>query len=280
MVQDAKEDEEKSPLAQKLDEFGNYLTYIIGIICVVVWVINFRNFYDEIHGGFFNGMIYYFKISVALAVAAIPEGLPAVITTCFALGSRRMSANNAIVRKLDAIETLGCTSVVCSDKTGTLTTNNMSVVKFMTFNESLKGDVNEVSGTSFKPEGEVINYTSVKYENEKNTQNMVKCATMCNLSQIKLEKGEKEVYSIGGSPTEGAIRVFAEKMGQYNNNFDKNQTKSNPMAYINFLNKYYKVMHILEFDRNRKAMSVIAIEVETKKPILFTKGASENNKAV
>ena len=269
LVTESKDNESKSPLKEKLDEFGETLTKVIGIICIVVWVINYKNFFDSIHGSAIKGCIYYFKISVSLAVAAIPEGLPAVITTCLALGTKRMTENKALIRKLDSIETLGCTTVICSDKTGTLTTNNMTMTKLMYFVDN-KEEVKSLSGVSYDPLGEIENFQPTQFENIKL---LTYCSSLCNGATIEFDKKDNS-HKIHGSPTDAALRVFVEKAGLKDSRFKKSQ-KDSPMEYNDFILNDFKVLFTLEFDRARKCKSVLALDKKTNKVVLFTKGAFE-----
>ena len=176
--------EQDTPLKQKLDQFGTLLSKSIAVICILVWVVNLPHFSDPLHGSWFGGALYYFKIAVALAVAAIPEGLPAVVTTCLALGTRQMAKKNAIVRRLPSVETLGCTSVICSDKTGTLTTNQMSVVAVACLNDRKSIMEYHVSGTSYAPVGDILDAeTGSKLQHPGDSQVLLQagaCSALCN----------------------------------------------------------------------------------------------------
>ncbi|KAH8739707.1 calcium-transporting ATPase 1 [Cryptosporidium ryanae] len=268
-VQKASENTEDTPLGKKIDEFGKVLSKVIAVICLVVWIINFRNFQDPAHGSTINGAIYYLKIAVALAVAAIPEGLPAVITTCLALGTRKMAQRNAIVRRLPSVETLGCTTVICSDKTGTLTTSEMCCVQFFTPKNFISIDKYSVEGHSYSPVGKVSrmeNNTLHAFENIKaediSLQWMAKCLSLCNTSQLNLSDSNK--FKVQGEPTEGALRVLVEKLGcpdnKLNSKYLNNKSSRNSKTSSVF-NDYWcsgvKLITTLEFNRDRKSMSVL-----------------------
>lgn len=219
---------EPTPLKKRLDEFGDQLAKIISVVCVLVWLINIRHFSDQEHfgGNWLKGAIYYFKIAVALAVAAIPEGLAVVITTCLALGTSRMAAQGAIVRKLRSVETLGCTSVICSDKTGTITTNQMSVRRVLTVDAS-SGSLSElhVTGSSYAPEGAVSKPDGTPLPanalaSDPVLDELAQICALCNDSRVVYHV-EHGTYAAVGEPTEAALRVLVEKLGTSDAAFNK-----------------------------------------------------------
>merc|ERR1712073_248428 len=249
-------EEIKTPLQQKLDEFGEQLSKVITLICIAVWAINIGHFNDPAHGGsWIKGAVYYFKIAVALAVAAIPEGLPAVITTCLALGTRRMAAKNAIVRSLPSVETLGCTTVICSDKTGTLTTNMMSVCKMFTFaDEAGNLEEFEISGSTSEPVGDIFNHgKKVKGADFEALEEMATISMMCNDSAIDFNEF-KQIFEKVGEATETALVTLAEKINPYAVSKTGGRLEQAKVVKKDMDGKWKKDF-TLEFSRDRKSMS-------------------------
>lgn len=297
-IQEAALQEEDTPLKKKLDQFGEWLTIVIGVICLVVWIINYKYFlsWDIVDGlptnikFSFEKCTYYFKIAVALAVAAIPEGLPAVITTCLALGTRKMAQKNAIVRKLPSVETLGCTSVICSDKTGTLTTNQMAVMEMVAFGEhsaSLRDYL--VEGTTYDPSVGKVQGLNVL---DLSLQSLAEIASICNDSGIAAVSNEAGVafanhqFRAIGIPTEAALKVLVEKMGvpdrESLERIRKEDLIDHSLDYLvvklgccDWYSKRVEKVALLEFDRSRKSMGVI-VRTRSGNNKLLVKGAVEN----
>ncbi|XP_056325030.1 ATPase sarcoplasmic/endoplasmic reticulum Ca2+ transporting 1, like isoform X2 [Danio aesculapii] len=274
-------EQEKTPLQQKLDEFGEQLSKVISLICVAVWMINIGHFNDPVHGGsWIRGAVYYFKIAVALAVAAIPEGLPAVITTCLALGTRRMAKKNAIVRSLPSVETLGCTSVICSDKTGTLTTNQMCVTKMFVIDridgDHVELDSFDISGSKYTPEGEVTKL-GAKVDCSQ-YDGLVELATICALcNDSSLDYNEsKKIYEKVGEATETALCCLVEKMNVFKSNVGNLSKVERANACCSVVKQLMKKNFTLEFSRDRKSMSVYCTPVKGDAGSkMFVKGAPE-----
>merc|ERR1712223_777810 len=272
-------EEIKTPLQQKLDEFGEQLSKVITLICIAVWAINIGHFNDPAHGGsWMKGAIYYFKIAVALAVAAIPEGLPAVITTCLALGTRRMAKKNAIVRSLPSVETLGCTTVICSDKTGTLTTNMMSVCKMFTFKNDKEVEEFEISGSTYEPIGDLFSDgKKAKGADWLALEEISTISVMCNDSAIDFNE-YKNAFEKVGEATETALIVLAEKLNPYDLSKSGGRLESAKVVRKDMETKWKKDF-TLEFSRDRISMSTYCSPRKPSRigngPKMFVKGAPE-----
>jgi magnesium-transporting ATPase (P-type) len=188
-----------TPLTRRLDQFARQITlFILGAALVTF-----------LYGYYLRGLplLDIFLAVVGLTVAAIPEGLPAIVSIVLAIGTRVMARNKAIIRRLPAVETLGSVTVICSDKTGTLTKNEMSVVQVM-----LDGHTLQVSGTGYAPEGAFHQDDSaVEAARHEALQALAQCALLCNNAQLR-HRGDSGWHLIG-DPTEGALLTLARKAG-------------------------------------------------------------------
>ena len=186
-----------TPLTQKMSKFSTFLVYLIMSMAMVTFIVGI------VHGQPWKLM---FTAAIGLAVAAIPEGLPAAMTITLAIGVSRMSRKKAIIRKLPAVETLGSTTVICSDKTGTLTENQMTVVEIFT-----DGKIFEVSGTGYSFDGQIKvkeTNTIIGLEYSKSFKLCLQAGYLCNDSKIISIDGRNDVQ---GDPTEGALIVSGAK---------------------------------------------------------------------
>jgi Ca2+-transporting ATPase len=224
--------QDSTPLQHRLEQLGKGLVLACSLLVLAVFL-----------AGVLRGIPVYrmFLTSVSLAVAAIPEGLPAVVTAALALGVQRMIKRNAIIRKLPAVETLGCATVICTDKTGTLTKNEMTVSKIYTLAKEY-----DLTGTGYDPQGAIM-YKGVKVSPDEDLLMALQIGAVCNSSSVTFKAGNEvskkaaEKGQISGDPTEAALIIAAMKGG----------------LVPDSLNRSFELISEQPFDSEKRFMSVV-----------------------
>lgn len=246
--------EEVTPLERRLEYLGKWLVLGCLAICAIVVITGVTRG---------ESLFLMCMAGISLAVAAIPEGLPAIVTVALALGVQRMIKQKAIIRKLPAVETLGCTTVICSDKTGTLTQNAMTVRQIFA-----AGNNYEVTGSGYDIKGNILfNQQPFEINKSKALQQCLTIGVLCNNSILKqntiaitgIWRNKSETgWAIEGDPTEGAIIVAAAKAGIWQNEIEKVQ----------------KRVAEIPFEAERRRMSVVYRDGNNNH-ILYVKGAPD-----
>ncbi len=236
-------EKKETPLERRTNELGKWLGVAALAVSITVIILGVARGED---------LLKMFLFGIALAVAAVPEALPAIVTGSLAIGMYKMAKRNALVRKMPAVETLGSTTVICSDKTGTLTKGEMTVRKIYVANDTI-----DVGGAGYSPEGKF------DAKNNQTTQNecfnlLMKGSLLCNDADVVLEKDK---WVVKGDPTEGALVVAALKAG-----VQKEKVRSS-----------YQRINEFPFSSDRKRMTTIHTQQlqADGKNLLFMKGAPE-----
>lgn len=240
-------DKSMTPLQLDLEDLGKKLGILIIALCAIVLAA-------EIIKNVSDSLVEELLAAIALAVSAIPEGLPAVVTITLAIGVQRMVSRNAIVRRLPSVETLGSTTVICSDKTGTITKNEMTATTLFA-----NGMTISVSGVGYNREGSFTR-ASEPFDvlSDPHTKKLLEIGQLCSNSLLQDEPTKKSDWTIVGDPTEGALLVLAEKAG---------------LPYKDTMAKYSEVSEI-SFDSARKRMTSINKDTDGQL-VACTKGAPE-----
>ncbi len=240
-------EEEPTPLQVKLNQLGRWLGVICLSLCGVVFLV-----------GLLRGVqwLEMFLVAVSLAIAAVPEGLPAVVTICLALGMQRMIKRHALLRKLPAVETLGSATIICADKTGTMTQNQMVVVRLWADDSLLM-----VTGEGYHPEGEFRrDGQPVDLEEYPGAQLLLRGALLCNDAYLETSGLDTQrSYRLVGDPTEGALVVAAAKAGFWKEEVEEVQPR---LAEI-------------PFEAERKRMTTIHPDPTTNGYVAYIKGAPD-----
>nr|WP_276938779.1 cation-translocating P-type ATPase [Helcococcus sueciensis] len=237
-------EEEASPLQLKLAKLSKTLGYLVVGVSIIVFIVGLLR--PDL------SVLDSLMTAVSLAVAAIPEGLAAVVTIVLSIGMNRMSKKNAIVKKLLAVETLGTTTFIASDKTGTLTQNEMTVKTIFTNNQHF-----DVEGVGYSPEGDITsNEQKVNISENKELEMLITAASLDSDAKLKHENNK---WDIIGDPTEGALITLSEKAGL------SNET----------LNDEFKRVKEYPFDSTRKMMTTFHENYFDDKFVSFTKGAPD-----
>ena len=245
LVQESEKD--MTPLQIDLDDLGKKLGVLIIVLCIIV-------FGAEVIQHATETIMEALLAAIALAVSAIPEGLPAVVTITLAIGVQRMVRRNAIVRRLPSVETLGSTTIICSDKTGTITKNEMTATTMF-----VNGMTVSVSGVGYNNAGKFTR-TSEEFQalNDPHVVKLLEIGQLCSNSVLQPDITGKADWSVVGDPTEGALLVLAEKAGK---------------SYDATLSEFTEITEI-SFDSARKRMTSINQNISGEL-VACSKGAPE-----